>query len=356
MEARLIRVVFLATLLLVSLGASYRSTNFIVETPDARLAQQIAEAAEKYRHDLAVSWLGRAMPPWNAPCVMKVRVGSELGAGGATTFVFDQGEVYGWRMDIQGSKERIFDSVLPHEITHMVLASHFRCPLPRWAAEGAATSVEHSSERAKHFKMLYEFLTTGRGIAFNRMYALREYPRDVMPLYAQGFSVVEYLIQRGGRRRFIAYLEDGLRSGQWSQATQRHYDLDDLGDLQNTWLAWIRQGHPALNQSPTAPESSTAPVVLADAKRPRPEPNLIYHEPRVAASPGMRLAPMTTGAQPLPETTLASRGPVSSDGWRAAGSAAPPACAGGCCPVPGVQPQLARPPSPEPMGQIILER
>ena len=29
---------------------------------------------------------------------MTVQVGPNLGAGGATTFVFDRGEVFGWRM------------------------------------------------------------------------------------------------------------------------------------------------------------------------------------------------------------------------------------------------------------------
>ena len=53
------------------------------------------------------------MPDWYRPCVMNVQVGPHLGAGGATTFLFDRGEVYGWRMNIQGLAERVLDSVLP---------------------------------------------------------------------------------------------------------------------------------------------------------------------------------------------------------------------------------------------------
>ena len=55
-------------------------------------------------------------------------------------------EVFGWDMKIQGSEERVLDSVLPHEVTHTIFASHFRQPLPRWADEGACTTVEHVSE------------------------------------------------------------------------------------------------------------------------------------------------------------------------------------------------------------------
>ena len=268
MDARLLRLPLLAALLCVSMGASYRTANFIVQTRDPKLAGRIALAAEKFRKELAVEWIGQEMPNWAAPCPMTVHVGSHLGAGGATTFVFNQGEVYDWRMTIQGSAERILDSVLPHEITHMIFACHFRQPVPRWADEGAASSVEHAAERSKHHRMLVGFLRTGRGIAFNQMFAMREYPPDVGPLYAQGLTLAEFLIQQGGRRKFVDYLGEGMETGRWSEVTRRHYGITDLSALQNQWLAWVGQGMPKL--TPPA-------VMLADAaKRPRPEPNLIH--------------------------------------------------------------------------------
>ena len=277
MEARLLRTALLAAVLLVTMGAGYRSTNFIVQTKDPNLAPKIAQATEKYRKELAVEWLGREMPNWAAPCVMTVHVGPHLGAGGATTFVFDKGEVYGWRMTIQGSVQRIFDSVLPHEITHMIFASHFRSPLPRWADEGGATSVECAAERAKHYRMLVRFLQSGRGIAFNRMFAMREYPRDVMPLYSQGLTLAEFLIQQGGRRKYVEYLGDGMKTNQWPEATMRHYGIADLGVLQNQWLAWVRQGYPRIESVPGRPQNAPPTTMLADAgKRRRPEPNLIH--------------------------------------------------------------------------------
>ena len=64
MEARLLLAAALTALLLVSMGARFQSANYIVETADPRLAQQIDQAAERYRHDLAIAWLGQAMPNW----------------------------------------------------------------------------------------------------------------------------------------------------------------------------------------------------------------------------------------------------------------------------------------------------
>ncbi|HEV3344153.1 MAG TPA: hypothetical protein VG125_27505, partial [Pirellulales bacterium] len=124
MEARLVSAAFVAAALL-SLGASYRTPNFIVRAGTPEFAKEVGQAAEQYRRELAIEWLGHEMPIWFQPCPITVEDGPRLGAGGATSFVFDHGDVFGWQMTIQGSRERILDSVLPHEVTHTVFASYF---------------------------------------------------------------------------------------------------------------------------------------------------------------------------------------------------------------------------------------
>ena len=184
-------------------------------------------------------------------CPIRVIVGPQLGAGGATTFTFIDGQPRDWHMEIQGSQERILDSVLPHEITHTIFATHFGCPLPRWADEGAATSVEHVSERTKQDQLLIQFLTSNRGIAFNHMFAMREYPPDILPLYSQGYSLARYLIAQGGRRKYVDYVFDGMHWNNWTAATQKHYGLRSLSELQVKWLDWVRQGSPDIRVSST---------------------------------------------------------------------------------------------------------
>ena len=147
---------------------------------------------------------------------------------------------------------RVLDSVLPHEITHTIFATHFGRPLPRWADEGACTTVEHVSEREKQYALLIQFLTTNRGIAFNRMFAMREYPKDILPLYAQGYTLARYLIAQGGKKKFVQYVGDGMRTNDWPAATKKYYQFQDLSELQVTWLNWIKKGSPLdLEQHPT---------------------------------------------------------------------------------------------------------
>jgi hypothetical protein len=336
------------------------------------LAQEFAAAAERLRRELAIEWLGQELPPWREPCPISCQVGEELGAGGATTFVFDQGPagpvVYGWRMTVQGSRERILDSVLPHEITHTVFATHFRRPLPRWADEGASTTVEHDSERSKQHAWLINFLKTGRGIPFDKMFAMQKYPQDIMPLYAQGYSTARYLINQGGRRKFVKFMETAFASGDWPAAVQAHYGHADLGALQNAWLAWVRDGSPMNVNAPPGNEPKANDIQLAshDAPADRGAGRL---QPVRREGRGVEGAVASRGTPDL-STSVASRGVArSSDGWRAraprgsspsATSAAfgeRPTGRGDVVPTAttGRQHEAVHPQGIEPARQIILE-
>lgn len=256
MDARMLvglRSFSIATLACLLLAASplqaappYTTTNFVVIAPTAELAKEIGDTAEKWRAELAMEWIGEEMPPWYKPCPIKAKVGPGVGAGGVTTFVFDRGQVFNWNMSIQGSRERVLDSVLPHEITHTIFACYFRQPLPRWADEGACTTVEHASEIAKQEELLIRFLKSGKGIAFRDMFAMKEYPSDVLPLYAQGHSLTRYLIGQHGKAHFLKFLGDGMEDENWPRAVKAHYGHESLYALQNDWLEWVKQGRPTL--------------------------------------------------------------------------------------------------------------
>lgn len=271
MDARASRlfVVLFLTLVLgltapgLAVAVGYRTTNFTVRAPTASLAREIGDAAERLRRELAIEWLGSEMPDWPEPCPITARVSPRLGAGGATSFIFDRGEVFGWEMNIQGSRERVLDSVLPHEITHTVFACHFRQPLPRWADEGACTTVEHPHEVRKQERLLIQFLKTGKGIPFSQMFRMKDYPADVLPLYSQGHSLATFLIERRGKQQYLAFIADGLEDEQWADAVRDHYGHEDLFALQTSWLDWVKRGRPTL-----AMETPRGGAVLASATIP----------------------------------------------------------------------------------------
>ena len=305
MDARpLCRVSLLLPLLLLVTaagyaGVTYETENFIVNAPTVESAQQFAETAEQCRRDLALLWLGTTLPDWSEKCPVKVHVGKNLGAGGRTSFVFENGEVFDWEMEIQGSHERILDSVLPHEITHMILASHFRKPVPRWLDEGMATSVEHQSEKANYRRMLRHFLQSNvqRCFPLNRMVAMKEYPSaDPMPFYAQGFSLVEYLLEMGQQfdgyehRRLVQFAQSASQTGDWQSALQECYGIQNLGELQLSWLHWVDSAVPELPmvaEVPNArpPDGAAAENVFVALTSARPPSGKSVYDHRVETIP-----------------------------------------------------------------------
>lgn len=268
MSVRLIQVCCLCSLLLgfadseVTSGFDGRglprgkveSENFVVYAADYRLATKVSQRAEAYRKSLAIEWTGQELPPWSQKCPIEVELGGA--SSGETSFAFvDQPNGRGypieWQMKIRGPYERVLDSVLPHEITHTIFATHFGQPLPRWADEGACTMVEHELEKNKNHQLLMEFLHSkpSMGIPFNRMFVMRSYPRQILPLYAQGYSVAKFLIFQGGKQRFVEYIGKGLKqdemnrgSAGWSAVTREFYGYKDLSELQTSWIKWVGDG------------------------------------------------------------------------------------------------------------------
>ena len=233
---------FASVLLLAAVanGADFRTQNFIIQAPTPALAKAVGEAAEKYRHDLAVYWTGNPLRSWPTPCPVRVIAGPHLAAQGVTTY--NPAPVRDFQMEVVGTPQRILDSVLPHEVTHTVLATHFGRPLPRWADEGICTTVEHDSERNKHEAKLREFLRSRRGIPMNQLFLLTEYPSDVLPMYAQGYSVCQFLIAQKGPKTFIQFLQDYIGHPSWTANVRKHYEYESLAELQNYWLQWVSAG------------------------------------------------------------------------------------------------------------------
>ncbi|MEM7455969.1 MAG: hypothetical protein AAF456_16585 [Planctomycetota bacterium] len=289
MEARIVPARILALLTMILLAGTltepasaqrYRaaSRNFIVQAPDPHLAEVIAQKAEVFRRELAIEWLGYELRDWGQKCPIDVQIAMQ--SGGETSFAFIMNPRTGesmpvdWDMHIFGTPERLLDAVLPHEVTHTIFATHFGRPLPRWADEGACTTVECELEKEKNHRMLLSFLSQrpSRGIPFNQMFIMREYPRDILPLYAQGYSLARFLVMLKGRRHFIDYVGAGMRAEgprpsarAWDATTREFYGFRDLSELQLTWQDWVIKGCPEVRPQP---QSSSGTLVSADQRNP----------------------------------------------------------------------------------------
>ncbi len=277
-------------------GASYRTRNFVAYAGSTDFARDVAIEAERCRKSLAVRWLGEEIADWREPCPIRVtKSGPHVGAGGATTFGFHtvrrggklEPGVGGFRMSIQGSRERILDSVIPHEVNHTIFASHFKRPLPRWADEGAATLTEFTSEKMRQRKTLKRRWTSHR-YRLPELLGMMEYPGDpqrpgpgdmakVETLYAQGYSLADFLVQRGGKTAFLKLLGEtavahrrgndldwDYPAAKWESALDRHFGLS-VKDLERGWHGWVMAGCPTLPRGDKPGRSLPPGTLLADA-------------------------------------------------------------------------------------------
>jgi hypothetical protein len=268
---------------LASLGASFRTPNFVVEAPNAQIAQQVGQYAEHYRREKAMQWLGQEMPQWGQPCPLKVTI-SMNGSGGATSFAFDQGRILGMDMHIEGAYDRLLASVLPHEVTHTVFAHYFRCPVPRWADEGGSVLSEDDTERNRHDQLVRQILNTpGRAIPLRRLFQMSKYPPDVMVLYAEGYSVTNFLVGKSSRSEFLAFIAQGMR-GDWDGAARAHYQFNNVEELERGWLQFLREGRqqqPALLASRNADENAMTNRVVVRQTAPPAQPLVDSSRPTI---------------------------------------------------------------------------
>jgi hypothetical protein len=305
-----------------AVAANYRTTNFYVTAPDPQTAKQCGDAAEHYRKEKAIMWLGQEMPTWPQPCPLNITVSME-GPSGATSFQFGQGRILGMKMEIQGPLDRLLASVLPHEITHTVFAHYFKQPVPRWADEGGSVLSEDDVERDRHDRLTRQILNRGQQIPLRKLFGLREYPPQVMCLYAEGFSMSDYLVKRSDYKTFLHFVGHGMQHG-WDSAVQSFYGHRSVEELEEAWLKHLREtrrGGPSQAPSPaqvasngngSRPQGQMTGRAIVRLTAPQADGTAGQQQPvfrGVAADPSQNFGPPPTMPAPPP-------GPSGPTGWQ----------------------------------------
>ncbi len=239
---KLLSLCALCLLTICLTGANYRTTNFVVQAETPEMAREVATAAEQWRRHLAKEWLGQELPRWPRPCHVTVQADAQRAPSGFTRMLVEGDSYRVWEIILEGPKARILDSVLPHEMTHAVFATHFRKPAPRWAEEGASTVVEHPSQRLQQQRRLAEILFSGMALPLGELLAVADTEENASILYVQGYSLTQFLLTQGDKQKFVGFLNAGLTGTAWTDAVCSHYGFQDMRELQQQWLQWAMPG------------------------------------------------------------------------------------------------------------------
>ncbi len=121
---------------------------------------------------------------------------------------------------------------------HTVLADHFspaRSPVKRTKADRSSRTT--TSGTSATFPPARTAKPGPRG-STKHLFAMKEYPRDMIVTYAEGYSVVQFLVDQGGRKKFLEFVASGMKSNSrnWDEACRSIYGYQSVDALEDTWI------------------------------------------------------------------------------------------------------------------------
>lgn len=232
--------------------SSAETANFVVYHREAKdLAEQVAQAAENVRANMIQKWFGNGTSAWNPRCAIYLhptandygRATGQYNSPGHSSIRIENNRFVLRRIDLHCDDAGMVEAVLPHETTHIVIASQLGEQLverlPRWADEGMAVLTEPKAKINKHLSSLAQ----GQPQLFRvrELMELCNYPEDsrrIGTFYAQSVSLVEFLTAQKGPQVFVRFLEDSLRGG-YENALQKHFQIAGYQELEDRWTIYM---------------------------------------------------------------------------------------------------------------------
>ncbi len=247
----------------------HETANFRIFHRDARLAESAGNTAEAVRAAQAKR-LGShaAAKPWAPACEIYLYPdGKALAAAtqqpenspGFSTMSSNGAQVVARRVNLRADHPQLLAAILPHEVTHVVLADIFTVKqIPRWADEGLAVLAEPRSEQELRWAELQEPLETGRLFELSKLMGM-DYPdpKDWSLYYAQSVSLTRFLVEQDSPERFIRFVLDTHQKGT-EAALQDAYQIKGFADLQSRWAAYARQQVATLTASAREPSDGSS--------------------------------------------------------------------------------------------------
>lgn len=139
--------------------------------------------------------------------------------------------------------ESLADSVgatLDHELTHAFFFYYLNSNFDLMLNEGLAQNSEYRRRESLR-QTVYRRYSSGDFWDLSKLYGRNRYDSGLL-VYHQGFSVVDFLIGRGGSQWFAAFMSDLVASDNIDATLLRYYGYKDLKELQSAWIEYIERG------------------------------------------------------------------------------------------------------------------
>jgi hypothetical protein len=208
-------------------------------------AERLARVAERTRTRQLRKWFGMEEVRWSEVCQVYLypssaayaeATGVPAESPGHTEVQMAGERVLLRRINLHGDIDDLAEAVLPHEVTHAVLAGRFGDhAVPRWVDEGLAILAEPRERVRRHLSYLEQRRGDLGLYELGTMMRLADYPTPSSRgiFYAQSVSVVAFLSAHKGPQTFTRFVNKGLRSG-YERALKEEYGWT-LEELEQRW-------------------------------------------------------------------------------------------------------------------------
>ena len=223
------------------------TTHFrILHDQNKRLVDKVGEVAELTRAELQKKWFGDETTDWDGKCSIylhpdranyasKTKMKNTLGHMHTS---LDWGGVALRSIHLPVSEASQVSDVLPHEVSHSVMAVRFQGQTPRWADEGMAMLAETPSSIAECVDRLPRYRQNDALFSLEVLMQTQEAEQyNTMEFYAQSTSLVQFFIARKGPEAFTTFLRTYISKGA-EEALTKHYDIKGYADLEKRWQAF----------------------------------------------------------------------------------------------------------------------
>jgi hypothetical protein len=233
--------------------STFESAKFRLHFRSGELVpDEVARVCEATRTAVRRTWLGVEVDSdWSAKCdVFLYADPAEFSrdarcppeARGNASLDIGGGRVWKRRLDLRVDQPGYLESVLPHELTHVVLADRFcNQQIPRWADEGIAIQMESAGRRQEQWRLVADVRRAGRLLPLGEVLAARTYPADrrrAELFYAQGASFIEYLLSRMPAADVVRLIESMQRRG-IEPALRDALGVATIAAIDHNWSDWL---------------------------------------------------------------------------------------------------------------------
>ncbi len=136
--------------------------------------------------------------------------------------------------------ENSVGGTLDHELTHAFFFYLLNSNFDLFLNEGLAQNSEYRRRESLR-QTVYRRYSNGEFWSLDRLYGRNAYDSGLL-IYHEGFSVVDFLIARGGSIWIAAFMDELVKTNDVNATLARFYGYRNIQELQTAWERYVEGG------------------------------------------------------------------------------------------------------------------